>query len=273
MIEHRWQLWLIGWGAAGLLLGLLYLRQRRTRNATIVDVGWALSIVLIAVVCAVLGPGDAAHRVLIAVLAGLENLRIAFVVLRRATPDEDARYAELRRRWRERGREQLTFAIFYEAQALVAALLALPFVLAAFNRHPGLEPIEWAGAALWLTAASAELVADEQLRRFKADPANAGKTMRYGLWRASRHPNYFFQTLTWLAYGLIAVAAPWGYLGFLAYALILYLVLFITGVKPAEEQALRTRGDDFRRYQDETSAFVPWFPRSYRLSSARSRAR
>jgi steroid 5-alpha reductase family enzyme len=86
--------------------------------------------------------------------------------------------------------------------------------------------------------------------------------MREGLWRYSRHPNYFFQTLTWLAYGLVAVAAPWGWLGFASYVLILYLVLFVTGVKPAEEQALRSRGDDFRRYQRETSVFVPWFPRS-----------
>ena len=262
MIDHRWQLWLIGWGAAALLLLVLYLRQRQTRNATLVDTGWAASLVVIALLCAVLGPGDLSHRMLIAVIAGLENLRIAVLVLRRSERDEDARYAELRRRWRERGREQRTFAIFYQAQALVAALLAVPFVHGVFNRHSGLEPVEWAGAALWLAAASLELLADEQLRRFKANAANRGTTMRSGLWRLSRHPNYFFQTLTWLAYGLVAVAAPWGFVGFFSYVFILGLVLFITGVKPAEEQALRSRGDDYRRYQRETSAFVPWFPRS-----------
>jgi steroid 5-alpha reductase family enzyme len=85
--------------------------------------------------------------------------------------------------------------------------------------------------------------------------------MRTGLWRYSRHPNYFFQTLTWVAYALIAVAAPWGWIAFLAPALILYLVLFVTGVPPAEESSLRSRGDAYRRYQAETSAFVPWFPR------------
>ena len=262
MIDHRWQLWLICWAAAALLLAGLYLRQRRTKDATAVDAGWAGSIVIAAVLCGVLGPGELSHRVLIATLGGLENLRIASLVLLRSGPDEDTRYQELRRRWRGRGREQRTFAIFYQAQALVAVLLAIPFVLAAFNRQHGLASVEWAGAALWLVAATGELVADEQLRRFKAEPANKGKTMRTGLWRTSRHPNYFFQTLTWLAYGLIAVAAPWGYLGFVAYALILYLVLFITGVTPSEEQAVRTRGDDFRRYQRETSAFVPWFPKS-----------
>ena len=257
MIDHRWQLWLVVWAAALLVLAALYVHQRRTRNATLVDAGWGSSVVLAAVLCALLGPGDASHRVLIALLAGIENLRIVWLVVQRAGGEEDTRYAELRRRW-----SQARFAIFYGAQATLAALLALPFVLTVFNRHHGLEAVEWAGAALWLLAAPLEALADAQLRRFKADAANRGRTMRSGLWRYSRHPNYFFQTLTWLAYGLVAVAAPYGWLGFLSYLLILSLVLFVTGIPPAEEQALRSRGDDFRRYQRETSVFVPWFPRS-----------
>jgi len=85
--------------------------------------------------------------------------------------------------------------------------------------------------------------------------------MRTGLWRYSRHPNYFFQSLTWIAYALIATAAPWGWVGWIAPALIVYLVLFVTGIPPAEAQSSRTRGEEFRRYQQETSAFIPWFPR------------
>ena len=85
--------------------------------------------------------------------------------------------------------------------------------------------------------------------------------MRYGLWSLSRHPNYFFQTLTWFAYGLVAVSAPWGWLGFSSYLIILFLVLFVTGIPPAEAASLRSRGDDYRRYQTETNAFIPWFPR------------
>jgi steroid 5-alpha reductase family enzyme len=262
VIEHRWQLWLLGWALAAVLLGALYLVQRRTRDATAVDAGWALSLVLISVLYAALGPGDLSHRLLIATMAGLENLRIASLVRGRLGNGEDTRYRQLRARWRERGREQTTFAIFYQAQALVAAALSLPILLTVFNRHQGLEPVEWAGAALWLLAAPLEAVADTQLKRFKADPANRGKTKRSGLWRYSRHPNYFFQWLTWVSYALVAVAAPWGWLGLLAPAFILYLILFVTGVKPSEEAALASRGDDFRRYQRETSVFVPWFPKS-----------
>ncbi len=261
MIEHRWQLWLLGWVAAALLLGVLYLVQRRTRDATAVDAGWAGSLVLIAALAAAFGPGELEHRLLILALAGTENLRIASLVRGRLGKGEDTRYQELRRRWRERGREQLTFAIFYQAQALVAATLTIPFVLIAFNQNDGLSWLEWAGAALWLVAAPLEALSDRQLKRFKADPANKGRTMRYGLWHYSRPPNYFFQWLTWVAYALIALEAPWGWLGLTAPAIMLYLVLFVTGVPAAEESSLRSRGDAFRAYQRETSAFVPWFPR------------
>lgn len=261
MTGHRWELWLIGWGAAAALLGALYLLQRRTRDATAVDAGWATSLVAIAVLAAVLGPGDLSHRALIATVAGLENLRVAFVVSRRIGKGEDSRYSELRGRWRERGREQRTFAIFYQAQALLAAFLALPFVLAVFNAHDGLEPVEWAAAALWLVAFVLGAVSDEQLRQFKSDPANRGKTMRSGLWRTSRHPNYFFQSLAWIAYALVACAAPWGWIGFLAPVSIILLIVFVTGIPPAEEASLRSRGEDYRRYQRETSVFIPWFPK------------
>lgn len=262
MIDHRWQLLLLGWAVASALLGVLYLVQRKTGDATAVDAGWAGALVLLACLYAAFGPGDLSHRVLIAVIAGLENLRVASLVLQRLGKGEDTRYRELRARWRAHGREQRTFAAFYQAQALVAVLLSSPFLLSSFNRHHGLEPIELVGAGLWLFAAVFEHVSDQQLRRFKEDPANKGKTMRSGLWRYSRHPNYFFQFLTWLAYALVAAAAPWGWIAFASPALILYLILFVTGVRPSEEQALKSRGDDYRRYQHETSVFIPWFPRS-----------
>lgn len=261
MIEHRWELWLLGWALAALIQLALYLAQLRTRDATAVDAGWASSLAALAILYAILGPGDAWHRTLIAGVVGLENLRIASHVAGRIGRGEDKRYVELRRRWRERGREQTTFAIFFQAQALLAAFLSLPALLVAFDRHPGLRPLEWAGAAVWLVAFALEWTADRQLKAFVSDPRNTGKTMRSGLWLYSRHPNYFFQTMTWVGYALIATLAPWSWIAWVVPAAMLLLVLFITGVPPAEESSLRSRGDDFRRYQQETSIFVPWFPK------------
>jgi steroid 5-alpha reductase family enzyme len=259
VIDHRWQLWLLGWGVSALMLAALYLWQRRTRDATAVDAGWAASLVLCAALYAALAPGAIAQRLAIALPVAIENLRIASLVRNRLGEGEDSRYRELRRRWRARGREQLTFAIFYQAQALLAALLSVPALLASFNAGGSLASVQWAGIALWLAAFALEWTADRQLAAFKASGESG--VMNRGLWRWSRHPNYFFQTLTWVAYALIAVAAPWGWLAFVAPALILYLVLFVTGVPPAEESSLRSRGDAYRRYQARTSVFVPWPPK------------
>jgi steroid 5-alpha reductase family enzyme len=261
LISSRWELLLIGWAVASALLWLLYAVQLKTKDATAVDAGWAASLVLLAVLYAVAGPGVLCHRILIAVLGGVEYLRIAFLVLRRVGGGEDSRYRELRARWRVKGREQVTFAIFYQGQAALAAAFSVPFLLAAFNGSGHVEALEWFGAAVWLLGASFEAVADLQLARFKADPKNKGKTMRSGLWRSSRHPNYFGQCVTWVGFALVATAAPWGWIAWFAPALITYLVLFVTGVPPAEQRSLASRGEDYRRYQRETSVFVPWFRR------------
>ena len=263
MIESRWALFGLAVAVCAALQLALWLRQTRTRDATAVDAGWAGSLALLGVLYAALAAGSTGHRILAGTLLALENLRVMLLVLRRAWKEdgEDKRYRELRRRWAERGREQRSFFVFYQAQGLLAAILSLPILLAASDED-ALGPLAWAGAALWLVAAALERTADRQLERFKAREDTKGEVLQEGLWRYSRHPNYFFQWLTWVAYALIALAAPWGWLGLIAPAFILYLILFVTGVKPSEEQALKSRGEDFRRYQRETSVFVPWFPRS-----------
>ncbi len=212
MIESRWVLFGLAWALAAALQLALYLRQRRTRDATAVDAGWAVSLVLIALLYLVLADGNIAYRVLVAAMLGLENLRIARVVIARLGGEEDSRYQELRARWRARGQEQRRFFVFFQAQALLAAILSLPVLLAATN-DGSLGPLAYAGAALWLVAAALERTADRQLERFKADDANRGEVLESGLWRYSRHPNYFFQWLTWVAYALVALEAPYGWLG------------------------------------------------------------
>jgi steroid 5-alpha reductase family enzyme len=106
-----------------------------------------------------------------------------------------------------------------------------------------------------------EAAADAQLSKFKSDASNKGHTCQAGLWRYSRHPNYFFEWLIWMAYALFAFASPGGSFGLISPALILFFLLRVTGIPATEAQALRSRGDEYRRYQQTTSAFVPWFPK------------
>jgi steroid 5-alpha reductase family enzyme len=256
-----WALLLLGWGlAASLMLGL-WLIQLRTGSATAVDAGWAVCLLGLAILYALLGGGEPVHRILIGLLAGLESARIAWLVIRRIPEDEDSRYRELRARWRSRGREQASFFVFYQAQGLLAVILSAPILVACFNPDEGLAPLELAGAAVWLLGAGFEAVADRQLAAFRAREDSKGRTLRTGLWRFSRHPNYFGQWLTWVGYALVALAAPYGWIGLISPILMLYLILRVTGIPPAEQQALKSRGDDYRRYQRETSAFVPLPPR------------
>jgi steroid 5-alpha reductase family enzyme len=142
-------------------------------------------------------------------------------------------------------------------QALSVVLLGFPFLAACSNPSPEVGALEWAGAGLWLLAISGEALADAQLASFKRDPQSAGKVCDAGLWRYSRHPNYFFEWLIWVAYFAFGCASPWGWIGIISPACILYLLLRVTGIPMTEEQSVRSKGDAYRRYQARTSAFVP----------------
>lgn len=259
-----WQLLGSGTTVCVVLMALLWLLQWRHRDAGFVDVGWAACLGTLAVLFALLGPGDAQRRVLVGVLGGAWGFRLAAHLLftRVLGRAEDGRYQTLRAHWGERANRN--FFWFFQAQAALAVLLATPFLLAAQDPSPGLRPLELAAAGLWAIALALESLADAQLHRWRREPANRGRTCRAGLWRYSRHPNYFFEWLLWVAYAMLAWQAPHGWLGVLPAAVMLLLILKVTGIPPTEANALRSRGDDYRRYQESTSAFVPWFPRAER---------
>jgi steroid 5-alpha reductase family enzyme len=172
---------------------------------------------------------------------------------------EEGRYQELRRQWKTN--IPFKFLLFFEFQAALCVVLAMPFLAAARNPAPAISPLEWAAVALWTLAMAGEANADAQLSRFKSGPSNKGRTCQVGLWRYSRHPNYFFEWLIWVAFALFAIASPGGFWGLLSPALILYFLLRVTGIPATEAQAVRSRGEEYLRYQQTTSAFVPWFPR------------
>lgn len=251
---------LFAWGAVALFMTVLWSVQRRTGNAGIVDVGWAASIGTMAIVFAAIGDGDTMRRIATAVMGGVWGLRLAWHIHSRSHGrPEDGRYQALRREWAPH--VQFKMFRFYQMQALAAALFAFPFLLPAVNPAPAPHPLEVAGILLWLVGILGEALADYQLELFKRSPDSKGKTCRLGLWRYSRHPNYFFESVIWCAFALFASASPFGWMTILCPLAILYLLLRVTGIPATEEQALRSRGDDYKDYQQTTSMFVPWFPK------------
>jgi steroid 5-alpha reductase family enzyme len=246
-----------GWGLAAAGMALVWVLHRRLRNAGIVDVAWAAEVAMVAGLFAAIGDGWPARRAAIAAVMMIWGGRLSLYLLRDRVigRPEDGRYLALRQRWGARATSR--FFWFFQAQAIAAVFFALPALLAAANPAPAFSAIEAIALGLWVLALAGETTADRQLERFKADPAHRGRTCQAGLWRYSRHPNYFFEWLMWVAYGLFALGAPFGAAALLCPAAMLYLLLRVTGIPPTERQALRSR-EDYRRYQQTTSAFVPW---------------
>ena len=250
---------MVGTASVATLMLLLWLIHLWTGNAAIVDAGWAGGIALLGILYAGLGGGYWLRSLIMAAMAGIWGFRLAIYLLitRIIGHPEEGRYQELRRQWKRNIR--FKFLLFFEFQAMLCVMLSVPFLMASRNPSGTISSTEWAALALWAMAMAGEAVADAQLHRFKSDPSNKGRTCQAGLWRYSRHPNYFFEWLIWMAFALFALTSPGGLWGLLSPVLILYFVLRVTGIPATEAQAIRTRGDEYRLYQQTTSAFVPWF--------------
>jgi steroid 5-alpha reductase family enzyme len=255
-------LWLSALLFAIVLMALIWRLAIRIGNAGIVDIAWSAGFAPVVIFFAAAGSGALPRRSLIASMVSVWSLRLgAYLYVRVSAhhPLEDRRYARLRSEWGEKASQKM-FG-FFELQAALLALLSVPWLLVCLNPRSGLQPIEWAGCLLWIFAISGEALSDRQLQRFKADPANRGVVCQVGLWRYSRHPNYFFEWLVWVAYFVVALGSPRGWLTLYCPALMLYFLLRVTGIPLTEQLSLQSKGAAFAEYQRRTSAFVPWFPK------------
>lgn len=257
-----WGLMVFALAIPAVLMAGVWVFARVLNNAGIVDIFWSYGFIPVAWVCAWLGGGDAVRSFLLVLMVTIWSARLGTYLLIRVAkhhPEEDGRYAALRTQF-PRNTWAMFFG-FFEAQAVLIAVLSVPFVLVFVNTEAGLGIFEYAGAALWLTGMIGESVADWQLNRFRAEPDNKGKTCRVGLWNFSRHPNYFCEWLVWVAYFAYALGSPGGWMAVYAPALMYLFLTKVTGIKATEEHAVRSRGEDYRAYQRTTNAFFPWWPK------------
>ncbi|MDE0161233.1 MAG: DUF1295 domain-containing protein [Acidimicrobiaceae bacterium] len=245
---------------AGALMGVCWLVSLIKRDASIVDPLWPMVFVAIAWSVWLAGDGAGSGRdALMLAMVSAWGVRLgAHLTVRKWGEPEDFRYQAMRRRLRPFW--LWSILVVFVLQGVLAVVVALP--VQAVLGDPGPSPLrwlDWTGAAVWAVGFGFEAVSDEQLRRFKADPANRGQVMDRGLWRYSRHPNYFGDAVVWWGIHLVAAAAGmwWTIAGPLVMT---FLLLRVSGVALLE-RSIGKRRPGYAEYAARTSAFIPLPPR------------
>lgn len=248
--------------ASMLWMALWWLAYVRLGNLSLADAGWCFGLAVAVLWYATFAVGEPERRALVAAMGGLYGLRLGlFLLLNRIVGKaEDGRYRRLKASW---GRRAAVYGfLYFQLQAAAIVLFSLPFLGVMRNPRPTFALWELAGVLLWLFAVAGEAVADFQLADFRAKPWNRDRVFQEGLWRYSRHPNYFFEWVHWWAYVVMAVGTPGWMLTWIGPIVMGWALMKVTGIPWSERQALTTKGEHYRAYQRATSAFVPWFPKS-----------
>ncbi|MGO4448147.1 DUF1295 domain-containing protein [Phyllobacterium sp. TAF24] len=248
-----------------VVMACAFLAQRMTGNSGWADTFWSFGVGAIGIL-SILFSNDmvsSSRKWLVIILLALWSLRLGgHILLRTLNSEDDPRYARLRREWGSAANSRMFF--FLQSQAFAGILLVISVYIAAARPDIDLEFPDYLGLVVMIIALAGEAIADWELKRFSRNPANRGKICDTGLWRWSRHPNYFFEWLGWVSYVLIAADFDGDYVhGWLTLAapVLMYILLRHTsGVPPLEEHMLATRGQAFRDYQQRTSIFFPMPP-------------
>lgn len=261
MTRHLISTYLIGLAAITAILVATWVLQLKTRNAGHVDITWSFSLGIAAVIYAVLADGDSTMRVLAGLLGLVWSARLGgYLYLRNVGTAEDSRYTALREKWGDA--QDRNMLLFYLFQGLMAWILSVPFLVVAYQAETVMAPLLVLGILIWAVSVLGEALSDYQLMQFKADSANRGKVCRQGLWYYSRHPNYFFESLHWVAYVPLAIGSSLWWLTLVSPALMAWLLLKVSGVPGVETPEGKNKREGYDEYVRTTSSFIPWPPKA-----------
>jgi steroid 5-alpha reductase family enzyme len=240
--------------------------QRVTGLSGWIDTIWSLAVGLGGIVAALLANGEFGRRMVVLVLIAAWAARLAsHIGSRTHGGGDDPRYAKLIEEWGDSAAWRLF--LFLQVQALAGFILVLAVYLAAKNDTPFPGLLDGFAILVAIVALAGEAIADRQLARFRRTPAAKTEVCETGLWRYSRHPNYFFEWLFWCAWPFFALtASAWTWTSLLAPALMYWLLVHVSGIPPLEEHMLRSRTDKFRALQKRVNAFFPGPRRNGELS-------
>lgn len=235
---------------------------RRIDNYSVVDAFWSFGFAVHALIFFKMGSGYGPRKLLVAIMLISWSARLCTFLTRRIFrhhPVEDARYLELRDKYRPH--VKWGFFCFYQYQAWSISLLTFPLIFVISNHTETIYPIEFLGFLVWLIGLVGEATADRQKAEFYKDPDNKMRVCRAGLWRYSRHPNYFFESIVWWGLFLFTLGTPNMFVAIYAPLTMMFLLFKVTGIPISERAQLKRFGPAFEEYQRRTSAFFPWKPK------------
>jgi steroid 5-alpha reductase family enzyme len=232
------------------------------KDNSIADIAWGLGFVLVAGVTLARGVGPSARSVLASSFVFIWGMRLALhILLRNRKRGEDPRYAAWRAKWGRWFVVRSYLQVFLlQGFFLLAISYSVIFINTSVNSSPRpLGLLDLAGTVVWVVGFLFEAVGDAQLSRFRRDPGNRGKIMDKGLWRYSRHPNYFGESLMWWGIFLLALEMPYGWTAFVSPFLITFLLVRVSGIPMLEKKYAGNA--EFQAYARRTSVLVPWIPK------------
>ena len=250
--------------AAVLLMSIVFVIARHVKRYDLVDAAWGWSFMAIALVSFLLQPGEQLEfdvQLLVTALVFVWGVRLSWHILRRiqATDSEDPRYVELRKKWR--GNIAITiYTRIYLLQAVLALIISLPVIMINQSSDATWTIGVYVGVVAWVVGFAFESIGDRQLRGFIANPTNKGKIMSRGLWKYTRHPNYFGELTQWWGIGIICLMVPFGWVGLAGPLVISYLIIFVSGI-PLNEKRFKGR-PGWAEYREQTSVLIPMLPKS-----------
>lgn len=243
------------------MMSFIWLISVLITNASIVDPFWGFGFVVTAGYCYWASPGMDDRQLLVLILTSIWGLRLSgYLSWRNLGKGEDFRYQNFRKNLGPKRYWWVSFFQVFLLQGILMWLISAPLLAAMYyGQGQGLYWLDYAGIFVWFIGFYFESLGDIQLTLFKANPANKGKVMDRGLWKYTRHPNYFGDAAVWWGFGLISIAAG-GYIAVLGSLLMTGLLVKVSGVAMLEK-TLKKKGPAFAEYQRKTSAFIPWFPK------------
>lgn len=240
------------------LMAILWAIYFVKRNAGIGAIGWASGFILTSWIYLLIGDGYLLKKLAMTLMVTIWAARLVFLFYQRyVSLPEDSRFVDIRASWGG-DRSGILFLMLFLFKGLLVVILSIPFLIVSHNAKSSWDSWELIGFLIWAAGVVGESIADLQMQKFRSNPGSQEKVYQNGLWRFSRHPNYFFEWVVWIGFWVFALPTQGGWLAIISPALVLALLLKVSGIPLLEPVLLKKKGEAYALYQKTTSPFFPW---------------